>query len=429
MAKNNAQKPKKKQKTDWRRVMMTALAALMALALVLPLLASILPAQAATQDELKDQISGLKDDAASAKDRLKELEAELAAVTKDKKKAMERKNILDKQIYALNEQIENTQGQIDAYTALIAEQEVTLADAQAREEAAYQRFCERARSMEEAGTVSYWSVLFAAKDYADLLDRLALVDEIMEYDNNVVETLAAAREEETRILVDLNATKADLDVQKAELDSQHEVLEGKIEEAQALLDELKEQEDYHEQLVAAEKAELAQIDKDLAKKEKELKDLIAKANFTTGSGYFYPLPIERTYVTSRFGPRTDPITGKLNSNHGGMDIPANTGTPIYAVQGGVVITSTYAPASYGNYVAISHGTNEKGQTVVTLYGHMSKRAVKEGATVKQGQIIGYVGSTGRSTGPHLHLELRLNNVRSDPEKLFPKVKFTFKYNY
>jgi len=419
----------KKQKKDWHRLVVGALALLMALALVLPLLASMLPARAVTQDELKNQISGLKDDAAAAQERKKALEAELAALAKDEKKAMEKKNVLDQQLYALEEQISNTQSQIDTYTALIAEQEVTLADAQAREEAAYQRFCERARSMEEAGTVSYWSVLFAAKDFADLLDRLALVDEIMEYDNKVVDTLAAAREEETRILADLNETKAGLDEQKAALDVQREEQEAKVEEAQALLDKLQAQEDYKEKLLAAEKAELNKIDKDLAKKEKELQNLIAQANFTTGSGYFYPLPTNYTYVTSRFGPRTDPITGKLNSNHGGMDIPANSGTPIYAVQGGVVITSAYAPASYGNYVAISHGNNDKGQSVVTLYAHMSKRAVKEGDTVKQGQVIGYVGTTGRSTGPHLHLELRIDNVRKDAETLFPKVKFTFKYNY
>ncbi len=427
MAKHTAQKPHKK-KPDWRRVVVAVLALLMALALVLPLLASVLPAQAATQDELKSQISGLKDDAAATKERKKKLEAELAALAKDEKKALERKQIIDQQLYALEEQISNTQSQIDAYTTLIAEQEVTLADVQAQEEAAYRRFCERARSMEEAGTVSYWSVLFAARDFADLLDRLALVDEIMEYDNKVVETLAAAREEETRILADLNETKAGLEEQRAELDAQREEQAAKAEEAQALVDKLQSQEEYKERLLEDEKEELKRIDQHLAKKAKELEDLIAKANFTTGSTYTYPLPIDRTYVTSRFGPRTDPISGKLNSNHGGMDIGAYTGTDIYAAQGGVVITSTYS-SSYGNYVAILHGNNAKGQSVVTLYAHMSKRLVKEGEVVEAGKLIGKVGATGRVNGPHLHLELRINGVRSDPEVLFPKVKFTFKYNY
>lgn len=418
----------KKQRKDWHRLVVGALALLMALALVLPLLASMLPARAATQDELENQISELKDDAAAAEERKKALEAELADLAKDEKKAMEQKKVIDQQLRALEEQIDNTQSQIDAYTALIAQQEVTLADAQAREEAAYQRFCERARSMEEAGPVSYLSVLFAAKDFSDLLDRLALVDEIMEYDNNVVNTLAAAREEEALVLADLNETKAGLDEQKAELDIQREEQDAKAQEAQTLLNKLMAQEDYKEQLLADEEAELERIDNDLDKKLKELDDLIAKANFTTGSDYFYPLPITNTYVTSRFGPRTDPISGQLNSNHGGMDIAASTGTDIYAAQSGVVITSTYS-SSYGNYVAISHGKNANGQTVVTLYAHMSKRLVNEGDVVEAGQLIGKVGATGRVTGPHLHLELRIDNVRQDAEQLFPEVKFTFKYNY
>ena len=426
MAKNVSQKPHKK-KTDWRKIFVTALALLMVLAMVLPLMVNMFSyASAATQDELKSQIAGLKSDAEDAKKRKQELEAQLKALSKDQDKAMERKSILDQQLYELEDQIENTQEQIDTYTDLIAQQEITLSEAQEREVAAYDRFCERARSMEESGPVSYWSVLFAARDYADLLDRLALVDEIMSYDNKVVNALAAARAAEEEALAQLNESKAGLEVQKAELDAQREEQQIKVDEAQALMDELQAQEDKLDSLIAAEKAEMARIDDTLTKKEKELEDVIRAAKFTTGSGYAYPLPTSYTYVTSRFGPRTDPITGKLNSNHGGMDIPAPQGTPITAVQGGVVITSSYAPASYGEYVAISHGNG-----TVTLYAHMSRgtRKVKAGDVVSQGQVLGLVGSTGYSTGNHLHLELRKNGIRVDPEQMFPKVDFTFKYNY
>ena len=114
-----------------------------------------------------------------------------------------------------------------------------------------------------------------------------------------------------------------------------------------------------------------------------------------------------------FGPRTHPITGKYH-NHSGTDIPAPGGTSIKAVQGGVVATSAYAPNSYGEYVVISHGPGN-----TTLYAHMSSRAVKEGDTVTQGQIIGVTGDTGISRGAHLHYEITENGSRVNPLDYLP----------
>lgn len=415
----------KKKKIDRRRVFVTLMALLMALSMLLPLFSGLFTARAVTQSELKNQISGLKDDASDTKKRKKELQAELNAIQSDKSKALEQKKLMDKQLALLDEEIANTQSQIDTYTALIAEQEVALSDATEREENAYELFCKRARSMEESGMVSYWSVLFSAKSFADLLDRLALVDQIMAYDNSVVDALAAARGEVEEKLEELNATKTELDTQKAALDEQREEQDKKAEEAQALYDELKKDAAYAEELVKMIEAEEKEIEATIAKKEKELQKLIeeSKVKFTTGTGYVYPLPTSWTTVTSQFGPRTDPITKKY-SNHTGSDIAASGGTPIYAVQGGVVITSAYATNSYGEYVAISHGNG-----VVTLYAHMTRgsRKVKEGDIVTQGQVIGLVGSTGKSTGNHLHIELKVNGVRQDPlSNMFPNVKFTYR---
>ena len=143
MPKQTAQKAKKK-KIDWRRVLVILLAASMLIALILPLLGS-LSGHAATQGELKDQISGLKDTAAAAKQRKQELANQLAAINSDKAKALERKNLMDQQLYAIDDQIANTQSQIEAYNTLIAGQEEVLAVAQAKENSAYERFCSRAR--------------------------------------------------------------------------------------------------------------------------------------------------------------------------------------------------------------------------------------------------------------------------------------------
>lgn len=418
--KQQAQTKKQGRKPDWRRIVTALLALVMVLALLLPLLGSVLTsAHAASQSELKDQISGLKDDAADASTRKKELQAQLKALESDKAKALERKKLLDQELDAIDTEVANTQSQIDTYAALIAAQEAALADAQAKEKAAYEKFCQRARAMEESGTVSYWSVLFDASNYSDLLDRLALVDEIMKYDNGVVDELAAARQEVEDTLAGLNESKAALDEQKAQLDAQRAEQAAKVQEAQALFDELKGQADAAEALVEAEEAEEEKIAAKIAAKQKELEKLIAsqQITFTTGSGYAYPLPSSYTHITSYFGWRVHPITGKPN-NHTGIDLPAPAGTSICAVQGGVVTISGYAPSSYGNYVVISHGNG-----VTTLYAHMRSRAVSEGQVVSQGQVIGYVGTTGSSTGNHLHLELRINGVRQDPRSMFPGVNF------
>lgn len=420
---NQTQNKKHRKKIDWRRVFVGVLAAMLALALILPLVGNLgTLARAVSQSELKNQISSLKGDAAAATARKKELEDQLKAIESDKAQALKKKQLLDQQLAAIDEEVANTQSQIDTYTTLISQQEEALAVAQVKEADAYERFCQRARAMEEAGDISYLSVLFQADSYADLLDRMAMVDEIVAYDNSVVEALAAARSEVEATLADLSETKAGLDEQKALLDTQRAEQAEKVKQAQAVFDELKKEASAAEALVAAEEAEEKKIAAQIAAKQKELDKLIAqqKITFTTGSGYAYPLSSGYTTITSKFGPRTHPLTGKYNV-HTGIDIAAAGGTPVYAVQGGVVAISAYAPSSYGEYVVINHGGG-----VVTLYAHMQRgsRKVKEGDIVQQGQTLGLVGMTGSATGNHLHLEYKVNGVRKDPKTLFPSVKFT-----
>ena len=420
---NTPHKKHNDQKMNSRRLVSIVICVLLALALLLPMLSTVLlSAHAVTQDDLKNQISSLKTNAANAAESKKELEQQLKALENDQAKAMERHQILSKQLDALKDQIDNTQSQIDTYTALIAQQEVSLADAQAREEAAYQRFCQRARSMEESGTISYWSVLFSASDFSDLLDRLALVDEIMSYDNKVVDDLADARAQEEAVLADLNESKAGLDEQKAELDTQRSEQEAKVKEAEGVMADLKAKEEHAEALLEAQLAEEEKIRKQIQAKEKELEDLIAQASFNTGSDYIYPLPSNWIIISSRFGPRTHPITGKYH-NHSGTDLPAPGGTPVKACQGGVVTVSAYAQYSYGEYVVINHGNG-----ISTLYAHMTlgSRKVKVGDVVSAGQVIGLVGTTGSSTGNHLHLELQVNGERKDATTLFPNIKFDYR---
>jgi len=410
--KTNNRNTSKKNRPDWRRVLTAVLALAMILALALPLLGSLpMLANAATQGELNSQISSLKNDAKAAAERKKDLQAQLESLNAQKAQALERKRVLDQQLYALEAQISAIQSQIDAYIALIAQQEEALAAATAKEEEAYARFCQRARAMEEAGDISYWSVLFQADTFTDLLDRLAMVDEIVAYDNTVVEELAYARQEVEETLAQLNESKAGLDEQKAELDVQRDEQAAKVAEAEALFDELKKQADAAQALEEEAAAEEDRIAAAIDKKQKELDKLIAsqQIKFTTGSGYTYPLPGGYTHVTSEFGWRTCPYHGR--EVHRGTDISAPGGTSVYAVQGGVVAVSAYAPSSYGEYVVINHGNG-----LTTLYAHMQRgsRKVSVGDVVSQGQTIGLVGSTGSATGNHLHIEFKVNGVRQNP---------------
>lgn len=414
---NQTPQKKKHKRIEWRRVLVILLAASMLIALVLPLLGS-LSTRAATQGELKDQISGLKDTAAAAKQRKQELANQLAAINSDKAKALERKQLMDQQLYAIDAEIANTESQIDAYNTLISQQEEMLTIAQSKEDAAYERFCTRARAMEEAGEISYLSVLFQADSFTDLLDRLAMVDDIIAYDNAVVDRLVSAREEVEGVLTELNEYKEGLEEQKTVLDGQRAEQSVKVGEAQALFDELKGKADAVEALEKAEREEEERIAREIDKKQKQLDDLILqeKIKLNLGTGYYYPLPAANRTVTSWFGFRRCPYHGP--ENHTGLDIAAPGGTAISAIQGGVVVTSSYAPSSYGNYVVLSHGNG-----VTTLYAHMSKRAVKVGDVVNQGQTIGYVGTTGSSTGNHLHIEWKINGVRQDPKGMFPEIPF------
>lgn len=196
--------------------------------------------------------------------------------------------------------------------------------------------------------------------------------------------------------------KAGLVVAQNELKSQEK-------EVDKLIAEISTQEDQLEGMEADLKKAAAEVDAQIKAKEREFASQIVSV--PSESGFLWPLSSGYNVLTSLFGPRPHPVTGKPN-NHTGIDVSAPKNTKIYAAKSGVVTTSTYNN-SYGNYVVVSHSDNTS-----TLYAHMTTRNVREGQTVKQGDVVGYVGSTGSSTGNHLHFEVRLNNVRQDPVDYF-----------
>ena len=370
----------------------------------------VVPASAVTQAE----IDAMREEADDLKSQQKEIQAKLDALEADQANAMERKTLLEQQINATQAEINTIAAQIAKYDELIAQKQEELSQAEAEEQAQYELFCERVRYMEEQGEVSYWSILFSSKDFADLLDNAMMVEEIMDYDNQVMDQLIALREQIEQDKAELETARQEQQDAKAEQEAAQANLQAQESEVDALLSQISNQEDELEareaQLRAASDAATAEI----AAAERELAAQIA--NVPSESGFLWPLP-GRYNLSSLFGSRKHPITGKAN-NHTGIDIPASSGTSILAAKSGVVTTSTYNN-SYGNYVVVSHSDGTS-----TLYAHMVRRNCSKGDTVSQGQVIGYVGTTGSSTGNHLHFEVRVNGSRVDPINYFADLPLT-----
>ena len=411
---NPNQKPKK-QKVEWRRVLFGGLAAVLALLLLLPMVTMILGgAGAVTQSE----IDALKAEQAASQARQDELEEQLADVEADQAEAQQRRQLLQAQLDAINNEIENIDKQIAYYDAEIAQKEEEQAEAEANEEAQYELFCQRVRAMEEEGTVSYWSILFNSESFSELLDRLADIDAVMAYDNQVMDELIAIREEIIALRTQLETSRAEEQAARDQQAAKQAEQQAKVAEAQELLDQINADVAEVNRQLDAESEAAAEIQAEIAQKQKQLEEQRRQNNITIDSETSYLWPLPGYYrLSSLFGYRIHPITGKAHS-HTGIDIPAPGNTPILACKSGQVVTSAYH-YSYGNYVVIDHGNGNS-----TLYAHMSSRAVSEGDMVTQGQTIGYVGTTGSSTGNHLHLEVRDNYTRVDPESKFPSLSLT-----
>ena len=411
------QKQPKRQKVDKRRVMVAALAGFMVLLILLPMFTMLTGgAGAVTQSE----IDALKQEQAESQARQEELKDQLAEAEEKQSAAEEQRSLLLAQLDAINDELDNINAQIALYDEQIAQKEAERKEAEAKEQAQYELFCQRVRAMEEEGTVSYWSILFNADSFSDMLDRLADIDAVMDYDNQIMDELIATREELERLQAELESARADEQAVKEEQEAKKAEQQAKVAEAEKVLEELNQNvEEVNRQLEAEDEAAAA-IQADIEKKQAELEAQRQQQNVTlpvSSTGFQWPLPASNLKLTSAFGYRIHPITGKPHS-HTGIDIPAPGGTSILAAKSGQVVTSAYH-YSYGNYVVIDHGNGNS-----TLYAHMSSRAVSEGQMVTQGQVIGYVGTTGSSTGNHLHFEVRDNYTRVDPESKFPSLNLT-----
>lgn len=388
-----------------RRILSLLMALLLVFALA-PAETLVPVAHAVTQEQI-DNLKGAAKELANESSKLK---LQLAELKDQRTSAIQRKNLLDQQIDLTVQQIDNTEKQISGFETMLAQTAYELEENRKQEEAQYAIFCERARVMEEAGSSSYWEVLFKADSFSDLLSRLSDVQEVMNYDQGVLDQLRQLQEdirikqaEQEDLMAQSEEAKAALEAHKLELDQQYAEAEALVAEIQANVDE------YQDQLDELN-AEREQIQAEIVKKSNELAQ---QMNMTaTKGGYIWPETVSRR-ITSPMGSRNTGIPG-ASTNHKGVDIGGvGYTTNVLATKAGVVITSKLS-SSYGNYVVISHGPGN-----TTLYAHMSSRSVKEGDTVTQGQVIGVTGNTGISRGAHLHYEITENGSRVNPLDYLP----------
>lgn len=389
-----------------------------------------IPAAAKSSAEIRTELDDLKAQAQELQDQNAALEADLKANAAETQSTVQQKSAIDQQIHMTEAELENANQQLQQYSLLIAETQSELEDAEAELAEMNETYKTRLRAMEESGTVSYWSILFQASSFSDLLDRIDMIREIARADQEV---LAQLEEQSLAVQAARDALRQDLADQQAakdELAQLEQTLRDQRAQADQLLLQLAEDEanlteDYlaglDAQAAVSEEIRAAQLEYEAALSAEAAARLAqANANNVAGggassgtsvtpntSGFISPLPAG-AFVTDAYGWRIHPIK-KVESFHTGVDLAANQGTAIYATAAGVVAAASYSDA-YGYYVSLSHG-NGYG----SFYGHMTNYIVAAGDSVSQGQVIGYVGSTGiYSTGPHLHFEISVNGNTVNP---------------
>ena len=402
-------------------------------------------AKAVTQAEI-DKLQAERDEIRRQK---KDIQEQIDALQSEVASVIEKKAALDDQNELNRKDIELINEQIALYDRMIEEKAQEVTDAIRAEEEQYALYCRRVRAMEETNSWTYLSFLFNANSLTDFLGRLNDVTDIARNDQHIKDEYIAARQAVEQVKAEYEAIQVQQEEHRKELLTEKARLEQQIEAATKMISELeKDIEAFtaaYEENEALENEIQEKIDKKVAElqaqkaaeeaarraweeSQRKLKEQQARAAAAAASGnsgtaagagyYSWPVP-SCTYITSRFGYRVHPIFG-TTKYHSGVDIAAGYGSTIQAAAGGTVSISEKSD-SYGYYCVIYHSNG-----TTTLYAHMNAMpSVSVGETVSAGQVIGYVGSTGWSTGPHCHFEIRVNGSCVDPISYFPGVGFTY----
>ena len=403
------------------RIIASFLAFLMMLSVCVVMLdAMTINASANTQAE----INRLRDVKRDLDRQRRDVQSRIDGIEFDRMTTVAQREVLDDRIMLTWLEIESVTEVIELYEVLIIEKELEVFEAQAREEEQLANYKARVRSMEENGIITYLEILFDSTSFADLLARWDFIGDIMRADEMAYYNLIAAREETQAAEEALRETKEGLEAEKEQLELREDELAQQVIETneviEQLMDTLEGERALYQEVTAESNSVQAEINRlveqqrreeERRRREREAQRAAARA----AAGQNNPAVVGTGQlvwpasgpVTSGFGNRTHPVFGGTRF-HAGIDIGAPHGASVVAADSGVVIVSTFN-SSYGNFIVINHGNG-----MTTLYAHLSSRLVGVGASVSRGQLIGRVGSTGISTGPHLHFEVAINGARVNP---------------
>ncbi|MGM9612153.1 MAG: murein hydrolase activator EnvC family protein [Butyricicoccus sp.] len=384
------------------------------------LFSAIGTAKAASVSELKSKISSIDKQRAEIQAVIDDLEGQI--------------NTNTKKLQALKTQMSLTQEDIEATETVIVrladeietkEEEIVVAQEELDEKT--ELFETRMRVMYENGNdISYLDVILGSNSFSEMLSRMEIVSEVMESDKKVVADFKEAKQKLEDAKASLEQDKADQEEYKSTLESKYDALVTQKQEIQTLTDKLESDQEQakredealedEQERISDEIAEISRREAEAARKAaEEAKKKQQSSSGSSGSsssgaavsasGMVWPAPSGS--AGSGYGWRIHPIYG-TRKFHKGTDIPAPGGSPVLAAKAGTVVQSYYS-SSYGNYIVISHGGG-----LMTAYAHLSSRLVSAGASVSAGQQIGKVGSTGNSTGNHLHFEVYINGSTVNP---------------
>ena len=406
-------------KKTWKIILCTAFSLLTIATVALPAVFAATPSVTEFADnsqvkEFQEAIAKLEKEQAALQNQLKNLKNQ---VYSEQQKAKDIANL----ILSTEKKIEVTQSLLKALSEQIATKENEIADKQAQIEAkaaevadTRAKFLLLVRAQYEGEPINLLTVILGADGIADLLSRIEYMASILDYNAKLLAKFKAEKQE-------LEEMKTALEVARTNLESDYDTQVAYSETLEREKADLDLQKGDQDQYVASLRMSQAEIQKeyDEAKKaeeeenkrlEKLLKELAAASRKEyVGGKFIWPVDVSIKRISSDYGYRTYWYKGKKVSDfHMGIDIPASVGTDIYAVQSGEIILAT-KHSSYGNYIIVDHGGG-----ITTLYAHCSKLLKKVGDKVTQGDHIAEMGSTGQSTGSHLHIEVRVNGKHEDP---------------
>ena len=366
-----------------------------ALNLALSLLISLSVTGTALADDLEDQLADLQRQAEEQQAKTNEASAKVESVS-------ERLRQIQEELRVATAEYKEVKGQLDSVEDKISDNTELLQKTEADLKVKDKKLQQRVRDIYINGQISYVDVLFGAKDFADLMTRMDVLKRIIKHDYDLIMKVKEEKATVENTRAQLEKDKAEAEVLVADAQAKKAKVEDKESEQQVLLDQAIYDRDTSERMY-----------EEIMAASQEVANMIRRSQMSSAGysgapagagGMIWPISGP---ITSEFGWRTHPIFGTARF-HSGLDIGGDYGMPIYAAASGTVIYAGWI-SGYGNAVIIDHGGG-----VTTLYGHNDSLNVSEGENVAQGQVIAMCGSTGNSTGPHCHFEVRENGEPVSP---------------